>query len=344
MKIVSILLPALIALGSPSPNSAASAPAWSDYPPLQAIERSTVRHDGHRLDVLVRRESEQRSPVLVLVPGSVCMPAFMAANADGKTELTTSAVLPSPGIQSAMGVHVAILERRNIVSLQRYVAPEDLSPVRQLEQHPCTVEYGGVTLEQRVEDTLAQLAHIRRQPWAGDIFLAGMSEGADVAAAAAVDPSSSVDALLLLSGAGMSQFFDFIHASRSKGDRIGVAKAFADLDSFLRDAQPAHYQGYDSERWRSFAIDATVLESLLGSRMPVFIVHGEQDTSVPIASVDAAVVELVRRQPWRGVYYWPIKGAEHDLRVGEKRPADTIYPVFVDWALDQPHGRTYRDN
>jgi hypothetical protein len=104
MKVVSMLLPALIALGSPSPSptSAATAPAWSDYPPLQAIERSTVQHDGHRLDVLVRRESEQRSPVLVLVPGSVCMPAFMVANADGKTELTTSAVLPSPAIQSAM--------------------------------------------------------------------------------------------------------------------------------------------------------------------------------------------------------------------------------------------------
>jgi alpha-beta hydrolase superfamily lysophospholipase len=344
MNAALILLPALIALGVPTPTAAVPAPAWSDYPVLQAIERSTVEHGGHRLDVLVRREGERQRSVLVLVPGSVCMPAFMVASADGKTELTTSAVLPKPATQSAMGVHVAILERRNIVSLQRYFAHEDLSPARQLEQHPCTGKYGGMTLEQRVEDTLAQLAYIRRQPWTGDILLAGMSEGADVAAAVAADPSSSVDALLLLSGAGMSQFFDFIHAGRNKGDRAGAAKAFADLDAFLRDAQPTRYLGYDSARWRSFAIDATPLDSLLGSRMPVFIVHGEQDTSVPIASIDAAVVELVRRQPWRAVHYWPIKGAEHDLRAGEKRPADTIYPVFVDWALDQPHGRTYRDN
>lgn len=342
MNTASILLPALIALGFHTPASAATVPAWSDYPPLQAIERSTVEHGGHRLDVLVRREGEQRSPVLVLVPGSVCMPAFMVANAKGKTELTTSAVLPGPATQSAMGVHVAILERRNIVSLQRYFAPEDISPVRQLEQHPCTDKHGGITLEQRVEDTLAQLAHIHRQPWAGGILLAGMSEGADVAAAVAADPSSRIDALLLMSGAGMSQFFEFIHASRNKGDRVGAAKAFADLDAFLRDAHPANYQGYDPARWRSFAIDATPLDSLLGSRMPVFIVHGEQDTSVPIASVDAAVVELVRTQPWRAVYYWPIKGAEHDLRAGEKRPAETIYPAFVGWALDHPHGRTYR--
>ena len=344
MNAAAILLPALIALGFPILTSVAAAPVWSDYPTLQAIERSTVEHDGHRLDVLVRRNGEQQRPVLVLVPGSVCMPAFMAAGAGGKTELTTSAVLPQPPTQSAMGVHVAILERRNIVSLQRFFEPGDLSPIRQLEQHPCTDSYGGVTLEQRKVDTLAQLVHIRRQPWAGKIFLAGMSEGADVAAAVAADPSSRIDALLLMSGAGMSQFFDFIHASRSKGDHAGAAKAFADLDAFLRDTQPARYLAYDSARWRSFAIDATPLDSLLGSRMPVFIVHGDQDISVPIASVDAAVVELVRRQPWRAVYYWPIKGAEHDLRAGEKRPADTIYPAFVGWALGQPHGRTYRDN
>lgn len=342
MKAIATLLPVLFALALPAPAAAPAQPLWSDYPTLQAIERNTVEHGGHRLDVLVRRDDQQARPVLVLIPGSVCMPAFMVAGSDGETELMTSAMLPEAETQSAMGVHLAILERRNIVSLQRLFEPEDLSPLAQLKQNPCTAMHGGVTLEQRAADTLAQVAHIRRQPWAGPILLAGMSEGADVAAAVAARPSSGVAALLLMSGAGMSQFFDFVQLSREKRDSKGAAQAFADMDAFLRDAAPATYLGYAPARWRSFAIDATPLDSLLASEVPVFIVHGDRDTSVPIASVDAAVVEVMRKQAQRAVYYWPIKGAEHDLRTDEVRPADAVYPEFVRWALNNPQGRTYR--
>jgi hypothetical protein len=338
------LLATLFALAFFAHLPVAANPRWSDYPTLQAIERSTVEHDGHRLDVLVRRHDQQLRPVLVLVSGSVCMPAFMAVDAGEEKELVTSAMLPKPDTQSAMGVHLAVLERRNIASLERFFLPEETAPLRQLAQSPCTERHGGVTLGHRVEDTLAQIAHLRRQPWAGPILLAGVSEGADVAAAVAAHRSSAVNALLLLSGAGMSQFFDFVQLSRSKGDAAGAAKAFADLDAFLRNDPPASYLGYGSARWRSFAIDATPLDSLLRSTMPVFIVHGDRDTSVPIASVDATVIELARRQPQRAVYYWPIQGAEHDLRAGETRPADTLYPQFVRWAQDRPSGRTYRSD
>lgn len=321
---------------------ATQVPAWSSYELLQSIERSTIGHGGQRLDVLVRRSGDQRRPVLVLVPGSVCMPAFMVAGAPGTGELMTSAVLPKPATQDAMGVHLAILERRNIVSLDRFFQPQDVSPIRQLEQNPCTEAFGGSTLGHRTEDTLAQIAHIRQQPWAGDILLAGMSEGSDVVAAAAAAPENGVHALLMMSGAGMSQFFDLIQLSRNHDDRGDTAKVFSDLDAFLRDDPPDRYQGYDSARWQSFAIDATPLDNLLASRIPVFVAHGDQDTSVPIASADATVVELARKQPDRAIHYWSVKGAEHDLRVGDRRPAETIYPAFVSWALNRPRGRIYR--
>jgi len=168
-----------------------------------------------------------------------------------------------------------------------------------------------------------------------------MSEGSDVVAAAAAAPDSGVQALLMMSGAGMSQFFDLIQLSRNN-DHGDTAKVFSDLDAFLQGDPPDRYQGYDSARWQSFAIDATPLENLLASRMPVFVAHGDQDTSVPIASADATVVELARKQPDRAIHYWSVKGAEHDLRVGDRRPAETIYPAFVAWALDRPRGRIYR--
>ena len=200
----------------------------------------------------------------------------------------------------------------------------------------------GVTLEQRVSDVLAQLDYLRKQVWVGPILLAGVSEGADVASAVAAQSGSGVRALLLVAGAGMSQFFDSINSARAEvTSQAAVAQAFSDLDAFLLGKEPKTYEGYPSKRWRSFAIDTTNLDSLLRSEVPLFIVQGDKDESVPVASVDALVVEVMRKQPNRAIYYWNIVGAGHDLNQVIGDAAGKIYPRFVNWVLSDPQGRTY---
>ncbi|MDG2519359.1 alpha/beta hydrolase family protein [Lysobacter soli] len=298
--------------------------------PLE-LQRQTVPGEKGKLDILVRHDGIRR-PVLVILPGSACMAAFMLVQQPGGVEAISSVMRPNAADLKEMGVHLAILERRNITSFDHVYRADEVANIAGLERHACTDAHGGVTLEHRVHDVQAQLEYLRRQEWAGDILLAGISEGADVATAVAAKSPEQVHALALIVGAGMSQFFDFVHQRRLEDDTAGVAQVFADLDAFLSGNPPNSFMGLPAERWASFAIQQTNLDSLLASRSPLFIVQGDRDESVPVASVDALVVEVMRRQPGRPVYYLSVVGGGHDLRNALTSPSHSIYPEFVRWS------------
>lgn len=312
---------------------------FSDIPPLRGIQRLTTHNSGHRLDLLVKHDDTRR-PVLVLLPGSACMPAFTVIEKNGQVSLSSSTGLPELSDQKELGVHIAMLERRNLISLERSVTDNGSDIGAYVQKHPCTERYGGLTLEHREQDTLAQLEYLGMQTWAGPVLLAGFSEGSDVAAAVAADPKSRVQSLLLMSGAGASQFFDFIHQHRIAGDLPGVAQTFSALDAFMSGNPPKNYLGHAPQRWQSFAINRTPMDTLLLSTIPVFVVHGDQDTNVPIASIDMLVTELMRKQPERAIFYWSIPGTDHSLRNNDAS-IDDVYAAYVRWALGDPQGRTY---
>jgi len=305
------------------------------------LQRQSIDGESGKLDILVWHDAIRR-PVLVILPGSACMAAFMLVQQPGGVEAISSVMRPSAADLEEMGVHLAILERRNIASFEHVYRADEVSNIAGLERHACTDSHGGVTLQHRVRDVQAQLDYLRRQEWAGEILLAGISEGADVATAVAAKSPEEVHALALIVGAGMSQFFDFVHQQRLKGDTAGVAQVFADLDAFLSEKPPQHFMGHPAQRWISFAIEQTNLDSLSASRSPLFIVQGDRDESVPVASVDALVIEVMRRQPERPVYYLNVVTGGHDLRNALINPSHSIYPEFVRWSTGKPRGRTYR--
>lgn len=305
------------------------------------LQRHTIAGENGRLDILVRHDGMRR-PVLVVVPGSACMAAFMLVQKPGGVDAISSVMRPNAADLTEMGVHLVILERRNIVSFDHVYGAGEVSNIAGLERHFCTDTHGGLTLGQRVDDVQTQLEYLRQQDWAGEILLAGISEGADVATAVAAKSPRHVQALGLIVGAGMSQFFDFVHQRRLGGDTAGVAQVFKDFDAFLSGTPPQRFQGLPAQRWTSFAISQTNLDSLLASKAPLFVVQGDMDESVPVASVDAVVIEVMRKQPERPIYYLNVIGGGHDLRNVLTSPAHSIYPEFVRWSLRSPRGRTYR--
>lgn len=136
---------------------------------------------------------------------------------------------------------------------------------------------------------------ISAQPWAGPLLLVGTSEGADVAAAiAAREPKLPISALLLIGGAGPSQFFDLATLQREAQSREGVAKVFADYLSFLDGKPPA----------------------------------------------DLLVIELMRQQKQRAIYYWSVAGTDHSLSDARGNHLAKIIEVFATWANSAPTGRT----
>ena len=337
------LAAAALALSFVSAAARAEIP-FASIPPLARLERLTAHNEaGDRLDIVVGKNAD-RKPVLAFLPGSVCIPTMDLIDMGAQVGLSTTSPLMDASVQDALGVHIALLERRNLVSLRAKIPAAKSDVSVRLAEEPCTERHGGVTLQHRVEDSLAQLALLRQQPWAGPLLLVGTSEGADVAAAISADPRNPAQALLLIGGAGTSQFFDFVHQQREANSADGVRKIFADLDRFVAGDAPSHYLGYDAARWKSFAIDSSPLEHLLRSEIPVFIAHGERDESVPIASADATVVELMRKQPQRAIFYWSVANADHALQRQAVSRYDEVIGVFVRWALSDPHGRTFRND
>ena len=322
-------------------TSLATPPPEIDVSLPLGLSRVTLPDSSQRLDLLVRHDGIRR-PVLVIVPGSACMPAFMLIERANGSGYVSSALPPGEEDLARMGVHLAILERRNIRSFEHVYSEEESSSLPSLKRHECTDEYGGVSLPQRKMDVLRQVEYLRAQQWVGPILLVGISEGSDVAAAVAAEPSPGIQSLLLVAGAGMSQFFDTIHQSRQEGDNNGVQAAFVNLEAFISGDPPDSYQGLPAVRWTSFAIERTNLDSLMASDVPIFVVHGENDESVPIASVDSLVVEVMRKQVKRSIYYLVVKRAGHNLHEALSDPAHTIYPRYVAWTLGDHPGLTYQ--
>jgi pimeloyl-ACP methyl ester carboxylesterase len=316
--------------------------SFSDFSGLGGLQRITT-HDGegNRLD-LVGYIGAERKPVIAVVPGSLCAPLFAALDSDPPDKAYATVPLLSEKERRSLDSHLIYLERRNVVSLETMRSAPEFSIEQIFKFSPCSEGHGGVTLDHRVSDVIAQLSWIRQQPWAASVRVVGVSEGADVAASVAAARSHLVDALMLIGGAGPSQFFDFATFARQGNDIEGVRSAFSVLDQFLRSSPPPTYQGSSAERWQSFAIANSVLDSLSKSDDPLFIAHGEKDESVPIASADLVAVELMRRQPQRAIFYWAFLGGDHMLGTPSGSRIGEAITQFSKWANGDPVGRTFR--
>lgn len=316
--------------------------SFADFPRLADLDRTPLANaEGDRLDV-IRHARPGRHPAVIIVPGSLCAPLFAAIGKKPDAQAFATVPMLSDRERETLDAHVVYLERRNIVSLDTMASASEFSIEEIFKLSPCSDRNGGLTLEQRVADVRVQLQWLKQQDWVASLHLVGVSEGSDVVAGVAALDASLADSLMLIGGAGPSQFADFAAFARSRGDIGGVRDAFADLDRFLSSTAPAQYKGYASKRWQSFAVENSALDSLSKSAMPLFIAHGDQDESVPVSSADLVAIELMRKQPQRAVFYWSVVGGDHMLETPKTRRLSEILLHYVAWARNEPSGRTFR--
>lgn len=323
-------------------NPAFAQRSFDDFPRLAGLTRTSLTSvEGDRLDV-VRYARPERLPAVVVVPGSLCAPLFAALGQGPEAQTFTTVPMLSDVEREALDAHVVYLERRNIVSLETMASAPEFSIEQIFKLSPCTERNGGVTLEQRVADVRIQIRWLRQQDWVTSVHLVGVSEGSDVAAGVAAADPSAIDSIMLIGGAGPSQFADFAAFARARGDASGVRDAFSDLDRFLSATAPAQYKGYDAKRWQSFAVENTPLDLLSRSTVPLFIAHGDRDESVPVSSADLVAIELMRTQPQRPVFYWSVVGGDHMLKTPQARRLGEIMLRYLAWARSSPSGRTFK--
>ena len=286
--------------------------------PLASLELWQVRRGTEPpLDVYLAR-AEGTRPLVVFVQGSRVVPLFeLVASDGGETTLRSALPFDISDLVSArpLPFHVAFLERRGLRSFDAAAAtageaPENASP--------------GVSKPDRVSDVADAVSALAAETWVSEVLLVGHSEGADVAAGVTKVLGPRIAAVALLAGAGPSQLFDFVAAARRKADDEGVRRTFEEILWLTSPAASGDYRGLPVERWTSFALDSTPLDDLQDCTVPVFVAHGTDDDAASIEGAEVFVVELMRRNGGRPVFYLVLPELNHrfvgrlaDDRAGE---------------------------
>jgi pimeloyl-ACP methyl ester carboxylesterase len=289
--------------------------------PWRPWERFRVeRGAGGDLDVYVARDGVRR-PLLVMLPGSHCVPLFAVSGRRHRSTL----IFGEAAEEATRRVHFAAVERPHLRSFGPIVDGEDR----------CTPEHGGVSKEERVRDAADAVRALAAEPWVGEVLLVGHSEGADVAAGAAHElGDGSVAAVGFFSSGGSSQLFDHVIEARRDGGEEEVQGVFEELLALTGPAPPAEYRGFPVERYRSYALRSTPLDDLAGRKVPVFIAQGTRDRNSPVETADLLAVELLRRDGDRAVKYLRLPGLDHGYAAADGTPHEQeVLKAFLDWAL-----------
>jgi pimeloyl-ACP methyl ester carboxylesterase len=279
------------------------------------------------LDVYLAR-AVGKQPLVVFVQGSRSIPLFEYGYGQGIVRSALPFELRNLLDARVRNFHLALLERRGLRSFGEAVPGGDENP-------RATKERGGISKHDRVDDVGAAVAALKAEPWAGEVFLVGHSEGADVAAGVVKLLGEQIGAVALLAGAGPSQLYDFVAAARRRQDSEAVRQVFDEILWLTSPAAAADYRGLPRERWVSFALESTPLDDLRDSSVPVFVAHGTHDDAASIEGAELFVVELLRQNAQRPIFYLMLPGLDHRyISADDRSHFAEVVSVFLDWAFD----------
>lgn len=268
----------------------------SSVPVSAAPERLELsRPDGSVLNwTLDLPDREGPVPLIVLAQGSGC-----------------ASVEASAGISFARAAFADFAA----VTVEKYgVAPGDTGV-------DCSAAYfAHHTNAQRVRDYLFVLSHLQGRPWWNRKFvLLGGSEGGDVAAR--MLEASHADAAILLS-VGTGRWFreDLRDAMIADMKRSGLPDAqLPDVDAIFQHIRenPDSDEIFGGQTYRYWAdtIDRRASDDLLRSSVPILLIHGTGDKSVPVLSA-RMTADRFHQAGKDNLTYWELVGHDHFMRDG----------------------------
>lgn len=154
-----------------------------------------------------------------------------------------------------------------------------------------------------------------------EVIVLGFSEGAQVAANLA-SKNKEIDYLLLVSGNGLNQLYDFIINARLKAERGQMThnQAQSEIDSLYRkfkdiyahpESTTRFWQGHTYKRWASFANNPPV-EALTQVDIPIYIANGSRDQNSPVLNTDYMKLQF-QRLGKKNITYRVYPGYDHQF-------------------------------
>jgi pimeloyl-ACP methyl ester carboxylesterase len=296
-----------------------------------------TRPNDPPLDVYIARKDGARRPLVVFAQGSHCLPLFMLGERAGRRREVSTFLFHAMLAGELGRADFAVVERRGLTSF----GPPPPSEEAARDAAHCTREHGGVSKNERVADLADVVRAMSTQPWVERIVVVGHSEGAYVASGViSAIGDRVVTAVGLLSGAGPTQFYDFVVPARRNHDDAGVQQVLDEEIWLTGPNARGEYRGADIERQLSYGIASTSVDDLRASRIPIFVAAGTRDDNSPIEAADVFVTEMLRAGD-RSVHYLLLPGLDHGYRdeAGNEHGAEVLR-AFLDWALASHHDRS----
>ena len=207
--------------------------------------------------------------------------------------------------------------------------------------------YENETLKYRVWQADEVLKHCTKKLFTNlaKIVVLGHSEGTDVVAKLGTI-NKKITHIGFWSGGANTQFYDFALFDRKEtiagnNTEIEFKNKFENLTATMKNIfdnpnlTDKYWFGCTYKRWSAFSEPS--IESLLKIKVPIFVVHGAKDNSVPVESSLLIPIEFIRYKK-TNLTYKLYPDLDHNLDIPAKnqneepiRKWDEIFEEFIKW-------------
>lgn len=269
--------------------------------------RFTLHRDGAPDTRYVISHPAQKSPLVLYIQGSGCIPPFVGLGTSNRSSTIFSWV---PLAQQA---------RYAVMVVDKPYQTEEAHGGQAGSAQECPKAFNDNFSYDRWLATLVHaVRHASTLPYVDTrrILVIGLSEGATMAAGLARALPEVTD-VALSGGSGPTQLFDFAaNVYRSEADDADKLRRLQELDATVSDinANPTSTSkfawGHTYLRWSSFFAQSSA-NNLAHSKARVYLASGMQDNSVPILSTEAMYAQL--RAQGRDVSFRRLPRTGHDM-------------------------------
>lgn len=294
---------------------------------------SIARVDGSKIRVdIVRPSVKGQIPILMAIGGSICMP----------TRTSEQIERLSPKVSQKGDYALVIVETPGpTIPKQSADGSYEIGPA-----FICSDAFKKhYSIDERAMDHLRAIQYLRRHApwWNGKLFIWGYSDGGRIGSRVAAYSPETVRVMLGGFGGGVPmarEFEDFHICSPTKlTDRADcLSKVRAQFDAIRLNPTSTETWNGDSNTYKAWSsrIDAVEAHLLIDLSVPLLLIHGTEDKSVPVSSARALAKDLATSggPPFE---YREVEGMGHGLGIGlPTEQSDKLQASILDWLLHGP--------
>lgn len=275
------------------------------------INGSTERADTSQIAWTIENLQESKSnKILLIAQGSGCAPARTSPN------ITLMA-------KAASNYATLTVEKYGVKITDAPKNPYADCSAALFENH---------TITQRVSDVQAVLSDIKSQGILNDeLVLFGGSEGGAVVSILSHEVAEADAVVVFSTGTGMTmaEFFPMVVPPTLAAEMQTV------FDTLRANPVAEGMAAGNSYKWWADILDRRLSDDLLKSKIPILLVHGENDQSGPVESARATRDAFAAADEADRLTYWELQNRDHQMidSVGESHMQETLTDI-VGWIED----------